>query len=500
MLSTKYRAALVTLAAAATCLHGACTDDDNGSDAGLGMLPGPVTPGDGGGTGGPGAGPAVPPGNTDGGSIGDAGGVPGSTGPTGGTADGGGTTGGMMAHDHCKDGYKPDPRDMQVSSQPDEWKASNGAIDLVLPKGVLDWMGDRVWEQSHDAWHNIRRCGGSGFPGGAGGILSGGGGGVDVCSHTELVPEDQECENAGDGYQFLVMHRHMIQALKQSFPAHADLFNGFPKFPRQATDVPMQWRDRWGTGWSQQVLQIADRLENIEQNLSSPDFATEGDLGKYIQCGAGLNSIHGALHFKWVVMESPHSLGKQTVNIDNYMFWKLHGWIDDIWERYRVAKGLKPDEPKLKQALFDQCYEMHQLGHLFDSSVVPPGSTEPLPTERGYFHEMVRPILDKYCASCHAGASPQSRLLLGGKVTSAAIVQNLVGIPTLAGGQFQRVVAGNPNQSWLYLKSADLAKSAGCNGTCNLGVMPPTGQVTLTTAELDIIKKWIADGAPAPTQ
>ena len=76
-------------------------------------------------------------------------------------------------------------------------------------------------------------------------------------------------------------------------------------------------------------------------------FATDGDLGKYIQCGvasSGASSIHGALHFKWVVNDSPYSLGSQPVNIQNYMFWKLHGWIDEIWERYRVAKGEKlPD-------------------------------------------------------------------------------------------------------------------------------------------------------------
>ena len=244
--------------------------------------------------------------------------------------------------------------------------------------------------------------------------------------------------------------------------------------------------------------------EAIEQNLGSEDFATEGDLGKYIQCGAGAfgaNSVHGAMHFTWQVPRAPHALGDQTVNIDNYMFWKLHGWIDNIWERYRVAKGLKPDEPKLKQALYDQCYEMHQLGHLFDSSVNPPMSTEPLPAERGYFHESVRPILDKYCASCHSGTRPQSNLLLGGQqVTSAAIVQNLVGVPTVAGGQFKRVLAGNADQSWLYVKVAGSANAAGCNGTCNTGVMPPVGEVTLTAAELAVIRKWITDGAPAPTQ
>jgi len=129
-------------------------------------------------------------------------------------------------HDHCIDGYMPDARDAQIMSLPDEWRASNGDIDLVVPRGVLDWMGERVWEQSHDAWHNVRRCKGSVLPGG------------DICMHTELVPEHQECADAEDGYEFLVMHRHMMQSLRQAFPQHADLFQGSPNSPCRRPTSP----------------------------------------------------------------------------------------------------------------------------------------------------------------------------------------------------------------------------------------------------------------------
>jgi hypothetical protein len=523
ILATQTPRLLASVLGVLTLSVAGCSEED--PDQPLQVSPGTSMSGVGGSTAGGSTGATV---GTGGGTGGTSSGATGADGATGTTSGGGmaampggtgmgGTAGGMTAgdaglypsHDHCKDGYPVDPRDQQISSKPDQWKASNGDIDLVLPKGVLDFMHDSVWEQSHDAWHNIRRCGGGGFIGGAGGLFGGAGGffggsgsGVDVCSHTELVPEDQECENASDGYQFLVMHRHMIQALKQSFPTHADLLNGFTKFPRQASDVPPEWQSRWSP-WPQAVLDMADRMENIEQNLNDPAFATEGDLGKFIQCtGAGSSpSLHGALHFKWVVGQSPYSLGTQAVNIDNYMFWKLHGWIDDVWERYRKAKGLADNEPKLTQALYDQCYEMHQLGHLFNSAVTPPASTDPLPVEHGYFHEQVRPILDKYCSSCHSGSGAQANLWLGGQISSAMIVQNLVGAPTLFGGQFKRVVAGDPNQSWLYLKVAGLAANAGCSGTtCNAEVMPPASdKPTLSSAELGIIKKWISDGAPAPT-
>jgi hypothetical protein len=397
-------------------------------------------------------------------------------------------------HDHCLHGEIADTRDASLATpaQPDIFTATNGDIDLALPKVVLDWMDERVWKPSHDAWHNIRRCGGGGLPGAD----------TSICMHTELVPEHQECEDAEDGYQFLVMHRHMMIALRQAFPQHTELFAGFPHFPFEAKDVPAQWQGRFGTGWTQQVLDAAKTLEAIEDNLSQ--FPTEGDLGKFIQCSTmanGASSIHGALHFKWVVNSSPNSLGKQPVNIGNYMFWKLHGWIDGVWQRYRKAKGLADDEPKLSEALLDQCREMHQLGRTIDPTLVQ-DPTGPLPEEHGYFHETVRPALDRVCSGCHSESSPEAKMPLGGHISSAEIVKNLVNVTSFSGGQFARVVPGRPEQSWLYLKASGTAASAGCNGaSCRTQAMPPgaTADRMLSASELAALSQWIADGAPAPT-
>src|SRR5262249_35833652 len=158
----------------------------------------------------------------------------------------------------------PDARDAMITSVPDQWKSpTSGDIDLVVPQGVVDWMHEHVWEQSHDAWHNIRRCKTGGLLG-IPGAPPGGSGAVNVCSHTDMIPDHQECQDADDGFAFLVTHRHMLTALKQLFPQHADLFAGFPHFPYNATDVPQLWQSRWGTGWSQQILSVANTLEAIE--------------------------------------------------------------------------------------------------------------------------------------------------------------------------------------------------------------------------------------------
>jgi len=40
------------------------------------------------------------------------------------------------------------------------------------------------------------------------------------------------------------------------------------------------------------------------------------------------------------------------------MFWKLHGWIDNVWEKYRRAKSMSSTDPKLTEDLVAQCREM----------------------------------------------------------------------------------------------------------------------------------------------
>jgi hypothetical protein len=203
------------------------------------------------------------------------------------------------------------------------------------------------------------------------------------------------------------------------------------------------------------------------------------------------------MHFKWSVDGSPYALADQVIDLGNYMFWKLHGWIDNVWERYRVAQKLAPDELALNDSLRDQCLEMHRLGLLFDPTLATkPGA--PRAPETGYFVDNVRPILDSKCSGCHSGSAPVGGLSFAKELGSSDVVKQLVDINAMSGGMFKRVVAGKPEQSWLYLKVSDMAKSAGCSGTCNTQSMPPTGQVELTAAQLDALRVWIANGAASP--
>jgi hypothetical protein len=423
----------------------------------------------------------------------------GGSAPVGGAAPqaGSGTGGAAHMRDHCVEGFDPDPSDATMADGPAEYTKQN-QVDLVVQPAVLDWMHGRVWEQAHFQWHNIRRCSG----GGMGATADAQGGGVNPCtSHPELIPANQEGKGAGDGLEFLAMHRHMIQSLKQLWPKHTEQFEGWEHFPTQASDVPEQWRAAW-SAWPAATADAGAKADDPSKSMSM--WASEGDFGQWIQTTSGL---HGALHFKWVRTNNPdHGLGNQFANIDNYMFWKMHGWIDKVWDRYRAAQGKKPDDADIKAAVLAQCRQMDQL-----SLIVKPdldiGVCTPAAKQSGVFVDKIRKIFESdtnKCSGCHGKTGASANLTLGGSdcVKSSDIVASLVNKPSVYGGQFKLIEPGQPDKSWLYLKVTGKAATAGCVATataeCNTESMPQGVGVTLTQAEQDALKQWITDGATAP--
>jgi hypothetical protein len=433
--------------------------------------------------------------------VGTAGGpAAGGTGPQGGTGPGtagSGQAGAAHVRDHCLEGYDPDPSDATMKDGPVEFVKSN-QIDLTVQPEVLAWFKARVWEQAHFQWHNIRRC----KSGGA--TADAAGGGVNPCkTNPELVPMNQENQGPGDGLEFLAMHRHMIQSLKQLWPKHSEQFEGWDKFPTKAADVPKQWQADW-TAWMSNVAANGAKADDPASNMSQPGFESEGAFGQWLQ---STSQLHGALHFKWVrPNNNEHGLGNQFTNIDNYMFWKMHGWMDKVWDKYRAAKGLKPTDQDIKDAVLKQCRQMDQLAIIVKPDL---GNTTctPAPKESGVFVDTIRPIFESTtnkCTGCHGRVGPDANLTLGGSecVKSSDIVKALVGKAAIGGGQFKLIEAGNADKSWLYLKATGKAATAGCtpsgSGSCTTQSMPPGAGILLTQAQQDALKKWINDGAVAP--
>jgi hypothetical protein len=272
------------------------------------------------------------------------------------------------ADEHCAMEMPADPRDSMIeSSEPVIW-SSGRSRDVLLPQPVIDWINEQGLQEAHNAWHMTRRwddlCGTSFAPAAS-------------CEFAQSLVEvdlwraEYQQGAPGAGVAFLHMHRHMIHMFRSTFPAHADLFDGWSHVPRSRDDTenPTPWKD---ITWNTDNLIGFDILEHIEDHLDL--FANEDELGVFIEStfrwtpeepvvslGIEGSGVHGALHNQWTVSRSPADLGRTDTAIPNYVFWKLHGFIDDVWSRYRIAKHLHDEDTAYRQVAREECRLMYYL-------------------------------------------------------------------------------------------------------------------------------------------
>ena len=100
------------------------------------------------------------------------------------------------------------------------------------------------------------------------------------------------------------------------------------------------------------------------------------------------------------------------------------------------------------------------------------------------FRNQVLPILTERCVMCHVQGAEQGALSLFPEAWS-----QLVGVKA-SESALNRVEAGAPERSYLYLKLLGQQESAGGSGA-----RMPFQQDPLTAAELDLFKRWITEGA-----
>ena len=159
----------------------------------------------------------------------------------------------------------------------------------------------------------------------------------------------------GNGLEFLAMHRSMIQMLKATFPRESDLFNGW--------DTPPLVGDAANPGPSTPMtpaaLKAIDTLMHLDQHIDA--FADDDEFGIWIETSLGpahspdlgMAGIHNYMHNRLANDSSPITMGDPTVNIENKMFWRLHGWIDKRWDTFRSLKKETDEQPEYEQAMKD---------------------------------------------------------------------------------------------------------------------------------------------------
>jgi Carboxypeptidase regulatory-like domain len=98
----------------------------------------------------------------------------------------------------------------------------------------------------------------------------------------------------------------------------------------------------------------------------------------------------------------------------------------------------------------------------------------------------VRALLSGKCAGCHPGVV--SSLNLSGDAAYASIV----GVRSIEDPALPYVIAGDPERSFLFLK---IAGWPGNHGSPAIGSRMPLGQGRLAAAQVDLIARWITQGA-----
>lgn len=229
-----------------------------------------------------------------------------------------------------------------------------------MPQRISDWMNAKDWGTHHLVWHWARIWDLTGSE-----------------EHDYVLANGSNRANrqegvAGNGMDFLAMHRVMIRQLIQQFPADAGLFDGWVQPPTDPDD-PAEPMPHNGRPREFDPVKLVG-VNRVHQDIGG--FSSDDDLGLYLQTtlrpipGFPNNrtpdpsaGIHNYLHGRFSDGTSDITMGNPFVNLHNQRFWRLHGWIDGRWTAYRAAKGLAENEPAYTQAL--AAAAMH-MGHHHD--------------------------------------------------------------------------------------------------------------------------------------
>ena len=239
-----------------------------------------------------------------------------------------------------------------------------------MPDETIAWMTGLQWGAHHDQWHFERRW--------------------DFWHHLAEhgTPEQQALVRpmveyalgqnwqrarvqegqAGNGIDFLMMHRAMLHLIVDNFPQHAPLVAGWVSPPTDPQDPD----DPVPTGEEFRPIKLEGVIV-IENDFAS--FADDDSYGLFTETDIlavtgdpthrdpdQRKGVHNYLHNRWTVPDSPINLGDPKVNIFNRRFWKLHGWIDKQWGRFREAKGFSDDDPAYQGMLAQ--YRHMMGGHM----------------------------------------------------------------------------------------------------------------------------------------
>ena len=103
------------------------------------------------------------------------------------------------------------------------------------------------------------------------------------------------------------------------------------------------------------------------------------------------------------------------------------------------------------------------------------------------FQRIQNMIFTPHCASCHSGFFAPHRL----RLDTHNSYRSLVGVRSAEVPSLERVKSGDADASYLVQK---------VEGQAAIGMRMPAGKPPLSSEDIDLIRRWIAEGAVAPDQ
>ncbi len=251
-----------------------------------------------------------------------------------------------------------------------------------MPDEIIAFMDEQMWGIHHAVWHGSRLWDFLLAPGRK-----------YITDHGGSQAPRQEGA-AGNGLDFLAMHRVMLTMLKQKFPVRLELFQGWEQVPVDPDDKndPVPQNHQFDRPFSDIKLKAKEAIEN-----QITTFKDDDELGLFIQTALrptadeprrqspdARSGIHGYLHDRFSDSTSDIKMQDFFVNIKNRRFWRLHGWIDSRWSFYRKSRGLSENDPVYAAALKEQWdhmmfYEMPV--HDMSLGPMPIGTYDAVPDE-----------------------------------------------------------------------------------------------------------------------
>ncbi len=215
-------------------------------------------------------------------------------------------------------------------------------VDRALPAAIVQFERHGMWGCMHREWHDTRQWDIFSQPGSTSPRLN--------YALAKGWQRNAVQEGApGNGLEFLAMHRAMVAILRSTFPAQASLFAGWTAPPLVATaNDPLP---ATASGKATFNLNMQSALNRLNTQLAS--FTTDDAFGLYIQSqlrwtAADVTArspdatagIHAYFHVRFDDPQSAIRMQRFNRNIESQLFWRVHGYLDGLWTKNRVARGV----------------------------------------------------------------------------------------------------------------------------------------------------------------